>query len=105
MDFSFFLVSGIIGAATVIAVLSAMIIKRLNDHGETAMARLKLNKESTVKEFKYLLLFHSLVLPAMALVTIAGVTENQLYINLGRGLVGIQGIGIAAVFLRWWRHF
>lgn len=105
MEVSSILVLGVIGVASFIAALSILIIKELMIDGSTAMVKMKLNQEETVNEFKQLLIFHSLVIPAMIFVTAAGITEQKIYIDLGRALVGIQGIGVTAVFYKWWRRF
>lgn len=105
MDLSSVLVISVIATASTIAALSVMIIRELMEDGETAMVKMSLNQEETVKEFRHLLYFHSLVIPALVLVTVAGITEQKIYIDAGRALIGIQGIGITAVFLKWWKRF
>ncbi len=99
------LILGILLAASVIAALSLLIVKELVQDGKTAMVKMQLSQEETISEFRQLLFFHSLVLPALVFVTLSGITENPLFINIGRAMIGVQGIGIFFIFYKWWRRF
>lgn len=105
MEISSILVIGIIGVATTIATLSVLIIRKLMTDGETAMVKMSLKPEETINEFRALLIFHSIVIPALVMVTIAGFTGEKIFIDVGRTLVGVQGLGVTAVFLKWWKRF
>lgn len=105
MEAATVLILGILLAASVIAALSLLIVKELVQDGETAMVKMQLSQEETISEFRQLLFFHSLVLPALVFVTLSGITENPLFINIGRAMIAVQGIGIFFIFHKWWRRF
>ncbi len=92
-------------AASVIAAVSLLIVKELVEDGETAMVKMQLSQEETISEFRQLLFFHSLVIPAVVFVVLSGITDQDLFINIGRAMIGVQGMGIFYIFYKWWRRF
>lgn len=89
----------------VIAGLSVLIYRRLREHGDTAMAELKLHPEKTVNDFKILLLSHGFEAAVLITVFAAGIINIPWIVDTGRQLSAIYGIAFAIVFIRWYRRF
>lgn len=95
----------IIIANIVIAGLSVLIYRQLSEHGDTAMAKLKLQPGKTVNDFKILLISHSFETTVLFVVLAAGLLQMPRLVDLGRQLSAVYGIAFAIVFYRWYRRF
>lgn len=89
----------------VIAAISVMIYRSVQQSGETAMARFRLKPEKAAGEFKALLGLHLMETAALAVVAYGGITGTDFYIDFGRAVSALYGVGFAMVFYRWHRRF
>lgn len=95
----------IVLANLLIATLSVLMYRKLQQHGDTAMANFKLHPEETVKDFKILLASHGFEASVLIAVLAAGLADIPWMVDFGRQLSAIYGILFAVVFYRWYRRF
>lgn len=97
---------GLIAAAVLtVSILSTLIFREIHRKGDQAMAKMKLNPDKTISDFRmllYLNFFQGFVMVAFG---IGGLIESNPLMNAGRFLTILYGIGIVTIFYRWWRRF
>ncbi|MFB6175397.1 MAG: hypothetical protein ABEJ87_05520 [Candidatus Nanohalobium sp.] len=95
----------IVLANAVIAGLSLLIYRELREHGDTAMASLKLHPGNTVTDFKIMMYAHGFEALVLLMVLYAGLIGNGPLVDIGRQLSVLYGLTFAVVFYRWYRRF
>jgi len=86
---------------TAMGAMAAKFYKEMHYSGDTAVTKMRLRSEQTLKDFK--ILFYAITAEALATLAIGtgGLTANNLMINFGRGLTALVAVAITIVMYRW----
>ncbi|MFB6180600.1 MAG: hypothetical protein ABEJ93_01865 [Candidatus Nanohalobium sp.] len=98
------LIFGVVASVALVSYLAGGIYKSISDAGDQAMVKMKLHSDKVVQEFKALAVITGFETFALLIVFYGGLTSQNFYVNIGRGLTIIQGVVVAIVFYRWNRR-
>ncbi|MFB6175399.1 MAG: hypothetical protein ABEJ87_05530 [Candidatus Nanohalobium sp.] len=105
MDQTFLLLSvmGIVMAvSTAVAVL---VYDALENSGEQAMVKMRLQADATFQEFTALKWGHVIQAAGLFILGFGAAVGNEVAVSIGRVSTLVQGTITIAVIYRWWRRF
>lgn len=99
------LVTALILVVGLAGTFSMLIYRTLNEKGETAMTKMRLQADKTYLEFRILFYSHILVTAGLLTLGIGAAKGIALAVQIGRLATIIHGIITVPIIYRWWKRF
>lgn len=92
------------GLSAVLALLSAVVYRKIQNHGTASMAKFQLDPERTKREFMVFWLGSVFMVVGLSSYLYGAFSHETFYLNIGRGAFSLFAVILTSVFYEWWRR-